>query len=138
MWPMPHQAADSIPWVQVTLASGETVQTKLLVSLIPSHAVIAVVHLSLSFLGFYFTLTFIFLICFSDWCRWTKLYGEAGIGDTHGQVELRPICCGCCAAPIRGEYPIQHMHTGSFLILYYNVCCASLPTYCIYNMDMHY
>ncbi|XP_070776365.1 ubiquinone biosynthesis monooxygenase COQ6, mitochondrial isoform X2 [Enoplosus armatus] len=30
-WPMPHQAADSIPWVQVTLASGETVQTKLLI-----------------------------------------------------------------------------------------------------------
>lgn len=30
-WPMPHQAADSLPWVQVTLASGETVQTKLLI-----------------------------------------------------------------------------------------------------------
>ncbi|KAK1894649.1 Ubiquinone biosynthesis monooxygenase COQ6 mitochondrial [Dissostichus eleginoides] len=30
-WPMPHQAADSIPWVKVTLASGETVQTKLLI-----------------------------------------------------------------------------------------------------------
>ncbi|XP_068195734.1 ubiquinone biosynthesis monooxygenase COQ6, mitochondrial [Antennarius striatus] len=30
-WPMPHQAADSIPWVQVRLASGETVQTKLLI-----------------------------------------------------------------------------------------------------------
>uniref|UniRef100_A0A673AS11 Ubiquinone biosynthesis monooxygenase COQ6, mitochondrial n=1 Tax=Sphaeramia orbicularis TaxID=375764 RepID=A0A673AS11_9TELE len=30
-WPMPHQAADSIPWVQVTLASGETLQTKLLI-----------------------------------------------------------------------------------------------------------
>lgn len=30
-WPMPHQAAGSIPWVQVTLASGETVQTKLLI-----------------------------------------------------------------------------------------------------------
>ncbi|XP_070834863.1 ubiquinone biosynthesis monooxygenase COQ6, mitochondrial [Chaetodon trifascialis] len=30
-WPMSHQAAQSIPWVQVTLASGETVQTKLLI-----------------------------------------------------------------------------------------------------------
>ncbi|XP_020775300.1 ubiquinone biosynthesis monooxygenase COQ6, mitochondrial [Boleophthalmus pectinirostris] len=30
-WPMPHQAVDSIPWVQVTLASGETLQTKLLI-----------------------------------------------------------------------------------------------------------
>ncbi|XP_033980905.1 ubiquinone biosynthesis monooxygenase COQ6, mitochondrial [Trematomus bernacchii] len=30
-WPMPHQTADSIPWVKVTLASGETVQTKLLI-----------------------------------------------------------------------------------------------------------
>ncbi|XP_039993928.1 ubiquinone biosynthesis monooxygenase COQ6, mitochondrial [Xiphias gladius] len=30
-WPMSHQAADSIPWVQVTLASGETLQTKLLI-----------------------------------------------------------------------------------------------------------
>ncbi|KAA8582240.1 hypothetical protein FQN60_008980, partial [Etheostoma spectabile] len=30
-WPLPHQAADSIPWVKVTLASGETVQTKLLI-----------------------------------------------------------------------------------------------------------
>uniref|UniRef100_A0A8D3CJ81 Ubiquinone biosynthesis monooxygenase COQ6, mitochondrial n=1 Tax=Scophthalmus maximus TaxID=52904 RepID=A0A8D3CJ81_SCOMX len=30
-WPMPHQAADSVPWVQVTLASGETLQTKLLI-----------------------------------------------------------------------------------------------------------
>ncbi|XP_074547985.1 ubiquinone biosynthesis monooxygenase COQ6, mitochondrial [Halichoeres trimaculatus] len=29
-WPMPHQAAESIPWVQVKLASGETIQTKLL------------------------------------------------------------------------------------------------------------
>lgn len=32
-WPTPQQAAESLPWVQVTLASGETVQTKLLVSL---------------------------------------------------------------------------------------------------------
>uniref|UniRef100_A0A8C9Y863 Ubiquinone biosynthesis monooxygenase COQ6, mitochondrial n=1 Tax=Sander lucioperca TaxID=283035 RepID=A0A8C9Y863_SANLU len=30
-WPLPHQAADAIPWVKVTLASGETVQTKLLI-----------------------------------------------------------------------------------------------------------
>ncbi|XP_069008250.1 ubiquinone biosynthesis monooxygenase COQ6, mitochondrial isoform X1 [Embiotoca jacksoni] len=30
-WPMPHQAADRIPWVQVTLANGETLQTKLLI-----------------------------------------------------------------------------------------------------------
>ncbi|KAG8013409.1 Ubiquinone biosynthesis monooxygenase COQ6, partial [Nibea albiflora] len=30
-WPMPHQAAESIPWVQVTLANGETIQTKLLI-----------------------------------------------------------------------------------------------------------
>uniref|UniRef100_A0A672FNU5 Ubiquinone biosynthesis monooxygenase COQ6, mitochondrial n=1 Tax=Salarias fasciatus TaxID=181472 RepID=A0A672FNU5_SALFA len=30
-WPMPHLAADSIPWVEVTLASGETLQTKLLI-----------------------------------------------------------------------------------------------------------
>ncbi|XP_059209168.1 ubiquinone biosynthesis monooxygenase COQ6, mitochondrial [Centropristis striata] len=30
-WPMPHQAAESIPWVTVTLANGETVQTKLLI-----------------------------------------------------------------------------------------------------------
>ncbi|XP_041810092.1 ubiquinone biosynthesis monooxygenase COQ6, mitochondrial [Chelmon rostratus] len=30
-WPMPHHAADSIPWVQVKLASGDTVQTKLLI-----------------------------------------------------------------------------------------------------------
>lgn len=30
-WPMPHHAADSVPWVRVTLASGETIQTKLLI-----------------------------------------------------------------------------------------------------------
>ncbi|KAG7238560.1 hypothetical protein INR49_030833 [Caranx melampygus] len=30
-WPMPHHVADSIPWVQVTLANGETLQTKLLI-----------------------------------------------------------------------------------------------------------
>ncbi|KAM4542018.1 ubiquinone biosynthesis monooxygenase COQ6, mitochondrial [Odontesthes bonariensis] len=30
-WPMPHQAADYIPWVRVTLANGETLQTKLLI-----------------------------------------------------------------------------------------------------------
>ncbi|KAG7509918.1 ubiquinone biosynthesis monooxygenase COQ6, mitochondrial [Solea senegalensis] len=30
-WPMPHQAADYIPWVQVKLANGETLQTKLLI-----------------------------------------------------------------------------------------------------------
>lgn len=30
-WPMPHQAVDSIPWVQVALSSGETLQTKLLI-----------------------------------------------------------------------------------------------------------
>uniref|UniRef100_A0A3Q3A1P8 Coenzyme Q6, monooxygenase n=1 Tax=Kryptolebias marmoratus TaxID=37003 RepID=A0A3Q3A1P8_KRYMA len=30
-WPMLHHAADSIPWVQVTLANGETHQTKLLI-----------------------------------------------------------------------------------------------------------
>uniref|UniRef100_A0A667XEE9 Ubiquinone biosynthesis monooxygenase COQ6, mitochondrial n=1 Tax=Myripristis murdjan TaxID=586833 RepID=A0A667XEE9_9TELE len=30
-WPMSYQAADSIPWVQVTLDSGETLQAKLLI-----------------------------------------------------------------------------------------------------------
>ncbi|XP_015242313.1 PREDICTED: ubiquinone biosynthesis monooxygenase COQ6, mitochondrial [Cyprinodon variegatus] len=30
-WPMPHHAAESIPWVKVTLANGETLQTKLLI-----------------------------------------------------------------------------------------------------------
>ncbi|KAM9708952.1 ubiquinone biosynthesis monooxygenase COQ6, mitochondrial [Menidia menidia] len=30
-WPMPHQAADYVPWVRVTLANGETLQTKLLI-----------------------------------------------------------------------------------------------------------
>lgn len=30
-WPMPHQAVDSIPWVRVALANGETLQTKLLI-----------------------------------------------------------------------------------------------------------
>ncbi|KAF3701256.1 Ubiquinone biosynthesis monooxygenase COQ6, mitochondrial [Channa argus] len=30
-WPMPHHTAESIPWVQVTLTSGETFQTKLLI-----------------------------------------------------------------------------------------------------------
>lgn len=30
-WPRPFQVADSIPWVQVTLANGQTLQTKLLV-----------------------------------------------------------------------------------------------------------
>lgn len=30
-WPMSYQAADSIPWVQITLASGETLQAKLLI-----------------------------------------------------------------------------------------------------------
>jgi len=31
VWPMSCQVADSIPWVQLTLASGETLQTKLLI-----------------------------------------------------------------------------------------------------------
>uniref|UniRef100_A0AAY4B3L3 Ubiquinone biosynthesis monooxygenase COQ6, mitochondrial n=1 Tax=Denticeps clupeoides TaxID=299321 RepID=A0AAY4B3L3_9TELE len=31
IWPMSHQAAESIPWVQVTLANGQTLQTKLLI-----------------------------------------------------------------------------------------------------------
>ncbi|XP_008398435.1 ubiquinone biosynthesis monooxygenase COQ6, mitochondrial [Poecilia reticulata] len=30
-WPMPHHAAESIPWVKVTLANGETLQAKLLI-----------------------------------------------------------------------------------------------------------
>ncbi|KAM6960875.1 ubiquinone biosynthesis monooxygenase COQ6, mitochondrial [Aplochiton taeniatus] len=30
-WPRSHQAADCIPWVQLTLASGHTLQTKLLI-----------------------------------------------------------------------------------------------------------
>ncbi|XP_030642238.1 ubiquinone biosynthesis monooxygenase COQ6, mitochondrial [Chanos chanos] len=30
-WPSSHQVADSIPWVQVTLANGQTLQTKLLI-----------------------------------------------------------------------------------------------------------
>ncbi|KAM8833976.1 ubiquinone biosynthesis monooxygenase COQ6, mitochondrial [Synchiropus picturatus] len=30
-WPVPHTAGDSLPWVQVTLANGETLQTKLLI-----------------------------------------------------------------------------------------------------------
>ncbi|KPP68286.1 hypothetical protein Z043_113045 [Scleropages formosus] len=30
-WPRSYQAADSIPWVQVTLANGETLQTRLLI-----------------------------------------------------------------------------------------------------------
>ncbi|CAL1575895.1 unnamed protein product [Knipowitschia caucasica] len=30
-WPMPHQATDYMPWVQVTLATGETLRTKLLI-----------------------------------------------------------------------------------------------------------
>lgn len=30
-WPMPHHAAESIPWVKVTLADGETLQAKLLI-----------------------------------------------------------------------------------------------------------
>lgn len=80
-WPMPHQAADSIPWVKVTLASGETVQTKLLVSLIPSTQTISL-HFFKPFLFF----TFAHL--FSDWCRRTKLNGAPGPGDTHSQVEL--------------------------------------------------
>lgn len=43
------------------------------------------VHLSSSVLCF---TVFYFLNCFSDRCRWTKLNGAAGIGDTHSQVEL--------------------------------------------------
>ncbi|XP_047201282.1 ubiquinone biosynthesis monooxygenase COQ6, mitochondrial isoform X3 [Girardinichthys multiradiatus] len=30
-WPTPHHAAESVPWVKVTLANGETLQTKLLI-----------------------------------------------------------------------------------------------------------
>ncbi|XP_041827959.1 ubiquinone biosynthesis monooxygenase COQ6, mitochondrial [Melanotaenia boesemani] len=30
-WPMPHHAADAIPWVRVTLANGEILQAKLLI-----------------------------------------------------------------------------------------------------------
>uniref|UniRef100_A0A7N6B3V4 Ubiquinone biosynthesis monooxygenase COQ6, mitochondrial n=1 Tax=Anabas testudineus TaxID=64144 RepID=A0A7N6B3V4_ANATE len=30
-WPVPHHVADSVPWVQVKLASGDTLQTKLLI-----------------------------------------------------------------------------------------------------------
>ncbi|XP_057715937.1 ubiquinone biosynthesis monooxygenase COQ6, mitochondrial isoform X2 [Corythoichthys intestinalis] len=30
-WPMPHQAVRSMPWVQIRLSSGETLQTKLLI-----------------------------------------------------------------------------------------------------------
>lgn len=36
IWPMPHQA-ESIPWVQIKLANGGTLQTKLLVSLSFTH-----------------------------------------------------------------------------------------------------
>lgn len=36
IWPMPHQA-DSIPWVRIKLANGDTLQTKLLVSRILSY-----------------------------------------------------------------------------------------------------
>lgn len=36
IWPMPHQA-ESIPWVQIKLANGDILQTKLLVSWILSY-----------------------------------------------------------------------------------------------------
>lgn len=36
IWPMPHHA-DSIPWVQIKLANGDTIKTKLLVSLFLRH-----------------------------------------------------------------------------------------------------
>lgn len=50
-WPMPHQAADSVPWVQVTLASGETVQAKLLVSWIPCDKLSLSFHCPVILLG---------------------------------------------------------------------------------------
>lgn len=100
-WPMPSQETDYIPWVCVTLANGETLQTKLLVSLILSR------NLWLLLCHFY-SINFLPLICFADWCRWTELNGEAGIRNTHSQVELWPVCCGCCTAPIRGERYYLH------------------------------
>lgn len=51
IWPMPHHA-DSIPWVQVKLANGDTLKTKLLVSLFLRHTH---THSHLSLSSFFFT-----------------------------------------------------------------------------------
>lgn len=65
-------------------------------------------HLSLPFFFFFFfILPFFFPICFSDWCRWTQLNGATETGDSHRQVELWPVRCGCSAAPVRGEYYVK-------------------------------
>lgn len=79
-WPMPQPAAESLPWVRVTLASGETVQTKLLVGLKSNH-------------GAFVPWLVLFFICcssglFSDRRRWTELNGQERVGDPNGQVGL--------------------------------------------------
>lgn len=99
-WPMPHHAAEAVPWVQVMLANGETLQTKLLVSLTPSHKP-ELFSCPFCLLHLFFSSLYI------DWCRWTELNGETGIRDTHCKVELWSIGCGCSAAPIRGGCLIQ-------------------------------
>lgn len=95
IWPMPHQA-QSIPWVQIQLANGDTLQTKLLVSWILSYTYTPLPNcsffhyrtlLSVLFWGFFLSVIFFSLIS-SDWCRWAQLDGAKRLGNTHGEVEL--------------------------------------------------
>lgn len=70
IWPMPHQA-ESIPWVQIQLANGDTLQTKLLVRFSHTHKhPYKIVFFStiedffLFFSGFFFFLFFFLLFLF--------------------------------------------------------------------------
>lgn len=84
IWPMPHHA-DSIPWVQVKLANGDTLKTKLLVSLFLRHTH---THTLICHYPLFSLLLWFFSLISLDWCRWTQLHGEKKLGNTHSEVEL--------------------------------------------------
>lgn len=97
-WPMPHQAAQSVPWVRVTLASGETIQTKLLVSLSPSYTYIEWIFMDLApFLRCYLLFFFSFVLrsVQTDQTQWSgKSWGSLQSSGTMTSP-LWSQCCTC-------------------------------------------
>lgn len=119
-WPMPHQAAHSIPWVRVTLANGETLQTKLLVSLMPTHKL--VVHQFVSSLCF--SLFFSPLVQIGADGPNSMVRRELGIPTVKWNYDQSAVVA------------VLHLSEASITsvqlcILYHN---ASLPAHCVYNL----
>lgn len=111
-WPMPHQ--ESIPWVQVTLASGDTLQTKLLVSVLPTHR-----RVCSSLLAFFFLLPFFFPSVF-----------QIGADGPNSMVRQR-----LGIPTVKWNYDqsavVAVLHLSEVSIMF-TTCCISLCMFCFF------